>query len=183
LSSRSRWQLICLALLFVSAPAAVAHPAHTTVSEAEYNVESGRLEVALRLRPEDLEMALSQSVGRDLVLERETGEALDSLCAAYVDATFRIEPGSEAPLVWVGLEFEQRDVWLYFELPVPSPLGEAMLIVETLMELHAQQLNTVHVRGDAAHGTVTFSTDERRRPLRELIGTSSSVRPTKGADR
>jgi len=182
LSARLRSHIACLVLLLSSASAAFAHPAHTTVSEAEYNAESRKLEVALRLRPEDLDMALSQRVGRNLVLEREPEKTLDSLCAAYVAETFRIEPKTEAPLAWVGLEFEERDIWLYFELPVPSPMGEARLIVETLMELYAQQLNTIHMRGDATNATVTFSTDERRRLLRELIGTPNSPRPTPGRD-
>ena len=59
--------LLALALgLGGAAPAAEGvHPFHVTLAEAEYNAESRRLEVALRVyHPLDLETALTRRAGR-----------------------------------------------------------------------------------------------------------------------
>ena len=176
MSSRRSSLLALLLLLVSNAAPTSAHPSHTTVSEAEFNAETGRLEVALRLAPEDLEAVLSLRESRKLVLEREPHKELEKLCAAYLSETFRIEPKIEDGLELVGLELEAREVWLYFELPVSSPATEAVLVVEILMELHAQQLNTVYVRSGESRRAVTFSTVSRSRPLRDLIEPPSAVK-------
>ena len=157
-----------LLFVFYAAPA-LAHPAHTTVSEVEFNAETGHLEVALRVMSEDLEKALSKRENRNLIVERESGEKLEELCAAYLSETFRLEPGNGSDLEWVGLEFEERDIWLYFELPVDPIEAETVLVVELLMEINSQQLNTVHVRSGGFRRAVIFSTSSRSHALQPLI--------------
>ena len=58
----THWHYAALAV-FVSLTAAVvsAHPSHVAIAEAEWNQESKKMEVALRVRPEDLEEALTRA--------------------------------------------------------------------------------------------------------------------------
>ena len=163
-----------LLFVFYAAPT-LAHPAHTTVSEVEFNAETGHLEVALRVMSEDLEKALSKRENRNLVVERESAEKLEELCAAYLSEAFRLEPGNDSDLEWVGLEFEERDIWLYFELPVNPIEADAVLVVELLMEIHSQHLNTVHIRSGGFRRAVIFSTDSRFRALQPLINPSKDA--------
>ena len=69
----------------LATPAAVAapHPFHVTIAEADYNEESGKLEVALRIyNPGDLEEALGRRAGERVDLERT--ENVDDLIVAYL---------------------------------------------------------------------------------------------------
>lgn len=103
---------------FGPAPAQ-AHPFHVTIAEATRNAETKRIEVALRLWPEDLEAALTklQTELRDKApggisapaQEREhpaagdlparinldTTPDIDLLIAAYLDRIFLLAPPSE----------------------------------------------------------------------------------------
>ena len=42
----------------------MAHPFHASIAEAEFNADSGKLEVALRLHPVDLEAVLREKHGK-----------------------------------------------------------------------------------------------------------------------
>jgi len=55
------------------APLACAHPYHVSVAEIERDVETDRLEVALKVWPEDLEKALTAQEGESVNLDRTEG--------------------------------------------------------------------------------------------------------------
>lgn len=57
------------------------HPYHRTLAEVEWNAQSNRYEVALRIDPRDLESALSDHYGRRVNLEH-----LDEAAAALAQA-------------------------------------------------------------------------------------------------
>jgi hypothetical protein len=133
-----------------------AHTFHVCLAEAEFNRESGDLEVALRLSPEDLENVLSRAAGRHLVLERE--EDIDERILAWLRRGLVVRPagGDPAEIRWVGKEIKPAVVWLYFEVPLPDGLYGVMVENRLLMDLEPQQVNTMNFRDGEFHTSLSF---------------------------
>ncbi len=149
---------VTVLLLLLTASPAVAHPYHTTVAEAKYNPATGHLEIALRTRPEDLEAALAQYLGRRLILEREEG--LEEHLAAYLSEVFELHCGErKSTLQWLGIELETKQVWLYFELAAPADFGNCRLANRVFFALSKRQINTVVLDTADDHRTLTFTVE------------------------
>ena len=77
--------------LFAGATLALRHPFHVTIAEAQVNInERGNkvLEVALRVEPDELELAIERRIDRKFKLE--TAPDADKLIVAYLDDVFRV---------------------------------------------------------------------------------------------
>lgn len=142
--------LVGLALSCAST--AAGHPFYASIAEMEWNRETGCLEVAVRLDPEDLEAALRMSCGRRIVLEKEP--KLDELLATYTQKSFFVRPRlsengrkqNPVKLKWVGHELTPTYVWIYFELPLPDGTRAIDIRQVMFVEVAPQQVNTVTVR-------------------------------------
>jgi hypothetical protein len=166
LFSRGRFSILATTFLLAAvATTAEAHPFHTSIAEAEWNEKSGRLEVALKLRPENLERALRLRTKRNVVLER-TPE-LDQIIRRYLNDKFVIEDAGKRPakLIWVGKEVTLKEVWLYFEFPMPDGPAGMHLTNRVLFDLGRDQVNTVNFRLREKRTSLTFSREKPRQPL------------------
>ncbi len=141
-------------------PTAHAHDFHFSQSEAEFNRETNRLEVAIRVINHDLERALSHHFGKNKALALEEA---DPQLATYLTKVFRLRCPNTAPaeLVWIGKEIEVRESWLYFEFPVADSLEGCTIENRLLFELEPTQLNTLQLKIGEASTTVNLS---RERP-------------------
>jgi len=99
-----------IALLLI---AALLHPVHETLSEVEWNGESNRLEVALRIDQLD-EQWLKKRYGR------RSGEQKWEI--EYVSRHVRIAPvpkkgtADTTKYHWIGRQVSGAHVWWYFEI-------------------------------------------------------------------
>lgn len=170
--------LIALLVCVTCCPAFASqpHPFHTSIAEVEYNPDSKRLEVALKLYAVDAETALTQLAGKACDLDNE--KQRDPLLKRYLLARFSTEsvkpprkgdkaegtdkkPKTESTLRYIGSEIDGANLWAYFELPVPKP-GEFLMRNEVLTEVQQQQLNVVRFRGPAGEQTLFFSSKNKR---------------------
>ncbi len=137
--------------------AVAAHEYHASLAEVELNAESGRLEVALRVIPEDFEAVLGAKLGRSVRLEAAD---VDSVIAEYLESRFLVagESRTPQPIVWVGKEVSHQAAWLYFEIPVESGEGWT-LDNRVLLEHDSSQINTVLFRAGDKQATWTFTVD------------------------
>jgi Domain of unknown function (DUF6702) len=154
----ARWFAIGVgAALLLSALAVPvrAHPFHGSIAEAEYRRDKQLLEVAMRVHPDDLEAVLSRRAGRRIDLEK-AAEA-DDLARRYLMERFQVRSpaGHGAELNWVGKEVTAKWAWLYFEVPLPDGLSGCRVRNEILMDVVADQVNTMN-----------FQVGERRETLR-----------------
>jgi hypothetical protein len=148
-------------LLVVAALPAGAHPYHASLAEAEFNPDTGRLEVALEVVVSDFERALPRGAGVE-------SAGADAAIARYLEERFLLTClGTAATLSWVGKELELRNAWLYFELdPLPDSdqhsfdLNGCTLEVRLFFELEATQLNTVRLTTPDFETTATLSRDQ-----------------------
>lgn len=134
---------------FLLLPLLVMHPFHVTLTEAEWNQQTNRLECALRVDPRDLDLALSAQEKRPVRSEEVSDAELKRMTTEYLRKRMRLlRTGEDEPatLHWVGSEADTKYRWLYFELQPPA--GERELVMENRLffEVQAGQRNTVVFR-------------------------------------
>src|SRR5687768_4902575 len=90
-TSRARrlLQLAVGAMAFSSA--ALAHPIHRSIAEADYNRTTQTLEVALRVFADDFEDALSAQAKKKISLEKTPAAELEALTHAYIAQRFVVK--------------------------------------------------------------------------------------------
>lgn len=142
------------------------HNIATTQLEAELDAESGALEVAMHLSPNDLETCLSGMTNRAVRLDKE--EDLDALITQYLKAHLSISNSKSevAPFTWVGKEIELRDVWIYFELDVEGSLQGKKMRNDLLTGLHHDYVSTMSLRlGDSKVRSLRFDRETKEQVL------------------
>lgn len=156
---RLRPLLVCLALL-VSISSASAHPIHTSTAEADYNRSTQKLEVSLRVFADDFEAALSDLAGRKISLEKTPPAEIDALARAYLIEHFTVKTrgGTLAPQRLVGRELKDaaNELWLYFEIALPSGVDGARIDYTVLRARFADQLNSLRLRDGHREQTLVF---------------------------
>ncbi len=176
----SRLLLLALLALGLVPSAWAAHPWHSTFAEVELNAKTGKLEVALRVAPIQLEEALRRFHRQHVVLEKTEG--IDRLIAEYLVKTFQVKTaqGKPAAIEWVGKEIDIKAVWLYFEMPLPGGLVGAELSQQTFFELAEDQANVIELRQGVAKAALRFE----RGKAKMKIGASarSADSPPRRAD-
>ncbi len=134
------------------------HPYHTTDAEVRVDAATYTLQVALRVRPEDLEEALRRRTG-----QRQPAEDIDP--AHVIDylhdrMRWRHDLGASdrppLPARWVGREMEGRELWIYVDYRLPSRARELWLDHRVFFELEAEQINTVRFTGLDGERTVSL---------------------------
>jgi hypothetical protein len=146
------------------------------MAEVEYNPQTKRFEISLKLYAVDAETALSRINGKACDLDDETTR--DRLMERYLskrfqtESTTKVKPavtgndGKKNPakpqrpqLVYVGSQLSGADVWAYFELP--SHGKNFKLRNEVLPEVQHEQLNIVRFKGPAGTQTLYFTRDNK----------------------
>lgn len=106
--------------ILCAANAFAAHPAHSSISEVEWNADSGCFEVAMRLHISDLEDAISVQDKSRFRLKDDEKSA--TRIEQYLAKTFAVESslGKASRWNWIGMQLELHEVWVYFEV---KPVG------------------------------------------------------------
>ena len=111
-------------LLPVMAGSRPGHEFYVSLTEIRYNGDSGRLEISMRIFPDDLDRALEvrHGVSGHLGTKLEHPEA-DSLLGKYLLDHFSVEAdGREVVLTYLGKEPGPEAIWCYLESePLASP--------------------------------------------------------------
>ncbi len=184
-SSRSVRSLAVLTALaaacvcFSHAGEACAHPFHTSVAETEWNSETKRLEVALRVSPEDLETALSKQ--GETKVRLEDSEGIDDLIVDYLNDHFTLckpKSGDEDPqpleLKWTGKELSTKAAWLFFEIEAPDGVEGLELANRLLLDEGDSQINTVVLRDGKRKTTLRFD----KKHVSEVVRFDDSAKPS-----
>lgn len=150
-----------------------AHPRHESIAEAEWNRETGKLEVALRLRPEDIESALTRVLRRSKRVNLDSTPDVDEHLQAYLGARFTLHSADSKKrqeFVWIGKEVDLRYAWVYFELTMPAAPEQAVLSSTVLMDLLPDQVNTVLIKDGRRQSSLQFSRlKPRQRPWEKQV--------------
>lgn len=141
--------LSVLFLILALAPIASAHPIRTSFAEADFRPETHKLEIALRVYPDDLEAALTARTGQPISLARTPPPAFDVALLAYLRATFLLRAADDTTptLQLIGRELKDNDqhLWIYFECTLPGGLAGTRLSHRVLRDAFPEQLNALRV--------------------------------------
>ena len=139
-----------LAILILSS-GWLPHKFYVSLTELNYNAQSKRFEVSMRIFSDDLDQALLERSGiqTQLATELEHDRA-DSLMSAYILENFSIHVEDRmVALNYLGKEPESDAIWCYLESdPVSDPVSAPQVLSirnELLTELFPDQVNIVQV--------------------------------------
>lgn len=123
-----------------------AHPLKLSVTEANFNRETGRLELAIRFFSDDLEETLSKDAGKRVPVDKP--DALAAAALAYLKKHLHIvsADGAAQTIEWVGAETDKTHIWFYCEAPLPGGVVGARFNVTFMHELYPDQLNSLQLR-------------------------------------
>ncbi len=159
----ARWGFLLLAATCLLPRLASAHPLHVSHAEADFNRDTGKLEVALKVFADDFEGKLTEQAGRRISLEKTPQTELAALCAGYLAKTFTVKSrdGTAQPLAFIGHKLKEAEnhLWLYFEMPLPGGADGARILHAVLGDGFRDQLNSVRVRDGAHEVTLVFFPD------------------------
>jgi hypothetical protein len=160
------------ALVLAATGPASAHKFYASLAQVE-RTPDGRLEVALRFFPDDLEAALRKATGRRVVVEntRVFGDAF----TAWIDTVFSLEAGDRrTAFTYVGAEVSVKTVWVYVECAWPHPLDVSTMTNALLVDLFPEQVNTVNfVEGGRRASKVFDATTRRAGGLMNHVGSGA----------
>lgn len=145
---------------------ALLHPFHTTSAEMEWNAESGKWEVSLKMQSFDVQRALQSQSETPVSLDRLTDEDWKREMSKYLAPRFKLENAAKQPskLEWVGFEERGASLWFYFELTPPKDIQGLRLIQSVLHEFETDQVNTVTFRGKVPRSVMLT----RKRPAEPI---------------
>lgn len=165
---------ILFLIAFCQSTVAWSHPFHTSVAECDWNPQSKRWEISLRVHAGDIEIALTQFAGKKLNIESD--ESQKTICE-YLSNRFRISGQSAARslkptdfasstisdktqssevgnrLHWLGQELEGNWAWFYFEMEPSADLESPVLVSQLLTEVNEDQINIISMRQAGARAT------------------------------
>jgi hypothetical protein len=143
--------------------AVLMHPVHETLAEVEWNDQTGRLEVALRLHSLDEQWLRKQNSRKrtDRVWTTE-----------YVQRNFRVTPLPKkreldlAKYTWIGRQQDGAHVWWYFEIECPDKAKPKWIEQRTLFERQDNYTNRVLIMNEKPKRSMSLT---RKRPRGSLV--------------
>ncbi len=97
--------------------AVLVHPFHISYCQTDIRPESHRLEIAIKLFTDDLEIGIQKELGTNphLATAQQTADA-EALVARFLKQHLVFSPdGKPVPLTFIGFETKMDVVWCYLE--------------------------------------------------------------------
>ena len=168
------WMILALGIL-ASGETIASHPFHVCVGQMQYNSQTSRWEVSLRVHPRDLELALTdlhrKSISREdkdfpehaidylenqflLMHYRDSQDlkVIDKRISDLASARSLEAKGqaisSRSRLEWIGMENERGWLWIHLELIPPesdSNQGRLYLVHRIFLDRIEAQENSVAI--------------------------------------
>jgi Domain of unknown function (DUF6702) len=146
LKIKNKAAVVLLLALFISS-GWLLHKFYVSLTEIRYNPETERIEVSMRIFPDDLDLALMERTGIRTLLgtELESPQA-DSLLMIYIQQEFELHVnGEEIVLNYLGKEPESDAIWCYLESSKVPPPVTISIRNAILTEYFPDQVNIIQV--------------------------------------
>lgn len=125
------------------------HPFHRSLAEVQWNAQTDRYEVALRVDPRDLENGLARDFNRRVPIDQLDRDTAEKLLTKYLGRHLKMQRGPQkdakaVPMHWVGYELDERGkyVWIYFEWQPPAK-GPLWIRNELFMRVEPTHISTL----------------------------------------
>jgi len=146
LKIKNKAVVVLLLALFISS-GWLLHKFYVSLTEIRYIPETERIEVSMRIFPDDLDLALMERTGIRTLLgtELESPQA-DSLLMIYIQQEFKLYVnGEEIVLNYLGKEPESDAIWCYLESSKVPPPVTISIRNAILTEYYPDQVNIIQV--------------------------------------
>jgi hypothetical protein len=153
--------VMVLACVSLFTGAAMLHEFYISLTELHYNAESSRLEVSMRIFPDDLDRALFELYGMETHLgtSLEAAQA-DSVVDLYLRMHFLVvADGAQVPFSYLGKEPESDAIWCYLESAPVGPPHTLKIRNSILTEQFEDQVNIVQVYAGEWNRGLLFTRD------------------------
>lgn len=144
---KKRSRTLIFLLLITGLGSWTMHKFYVSLTEVRFNPESNRIEVSIRIFPDDLDRALLEREGiyTQLATELES-EGADSLLGRYLLDHFSLEVnGNLTELEYLGKETEADAIWCYLESGKVEVPTEYLVTNSILSQTFEDQVNIVQV--------------------------------------
>ncbi|MEN8227942.1 MAG: DUF6702 family protein [Bacteroidota bacterium] len=158
---------LIILLLAIALGSWAMHEFYVSLTEVRYNSRSGRVEVSIRVFPDDLDRALLEKHGihTQLASELEAPEA-DSLLKVYLLDHFSLEiNGQFLELEYLGKEPEADAIWCYLESETVSEPKSYRIHNSILTMSFEDQVNIVQVYQGEWNRGLMFNRDQHNGQL------------------
>jgi len=153
-------------LIFIFLFTFFKHPIHLAVTEI--NVTKTRsLEISHKIFYDDLESTIARLYKVKLALNTpKQHPKTDEYLQRYLAEHFKMVcNGQVQPLTYVGHEFEEEAIWIYYESPSIAATGELHVTDRLLMEFHNDQNNFMHFQQGDTRKSLRFNYDNQLQSL------------------
>lgn len=161
--ARHTLKLFLILLLLTVLVSWTLHEFYVSLTELRFNPRSKRIEVSIRIFPDDLDRALLEKHGiyTQLASELEAPEA-DSLVRDYLQEHFSLEvDGKSLELDYLGKEPEADAIWCYLESETVSE-PESYLVYNSILTLSLEdQVNIVQIYQGEWNRGLMLNRDDR----------------------
>jgi hypothetical protein len=156
----NRYKLI---VLVFSTTLLALHPYHISITEIYQNPESGKLEITIKIIPEDLILVLEKVVKQKLYIgETREETSTDSTVSAYLKNHFSLAVNEKQIVIkFIGKEAEPDFFWCYLESESLTTINSLKITNTVLMEMNQAQTNIVHVFIGKEKRTAYLSRDNK----------------------
>ncbi|MEX2380633.1 MAG: DUF6702 family protein [Vicingaceae bacterium] len=139
-------KIILLLLVLGNFQFASAHKFYMSITEMNYNEESGYLEIIIKLFTDDIEKALEQKSDSSVFLgtPKESPQA-NELLKNYLQKHFTLKAGEEAlDISFLGKEVDKDYTWAYLEVKDFNPEKKYNIKNSILIDLFDSQANRIN---------------------------------------
>lgn len=142
-----KFKIVLLLLLIGFSSFKANHKFYVSVTEIEYNEKSESLQIISRIFIDDLEDLLQTRYDKELRLgNNNESSSVPAYLKKYLNKKFEIElNGKPVEVKYLGKEYEDDMVLLYFEIPKVSSFSEISIKNALLTDMFSEQKNLVHV--------------------------------------
>ena len=142
-----KFKIVLLLLLIGFSSFNANHKFYVSVTEIEYNEKSESLQIISRIFIDDLEDLLQTRYDKELRLgNNNESSSVPAYLKKYLNKKFEIElNGKPVEVKYLGKEYEDDMVLLYFEIPKVSSFSEISIKNALLTDMFSEQKNLVHV--------------------------------------
>jgi hypothetical protein len=139
------------------------HPIHIAVCELNYNKQQRSLEISHKIFYDDLETTINKRY--DVKLNLNTPKELpnaDEYIHKYITTSFIIrQQGKILPMTYVGKEYEQDAVWVYYEIINTPSTANLLITNQLLMDEFDDQSNLLHFQQQDYKKSLRFTLQDR----------------------
>lgn len=135
------------------------HPMHLGVTEINHNQTTNTFEISHKLFYDDLEDAIERSykIKLNLNTKKESDKTVTYL-QQYLEANFVVLcNGSRQKPTYVGYEYEEEAIWIYYELKPSTPQGVLQITNRSLMNLYDDQNNFLHFQQGSQRQSLRYN--------------------------